>query len=196
MTVQIIENFVSENYANDVVSGASYFLEKPNSREGFFEDPRLRPAIPKEEYYQHTPDDRVVDEKSKKTDMLISDVLYITKQKLENFYGFSLNNYEGGLVKLVTGAKNGLHSDMYMLDGSSWNDGSGREDELEYSALLYLSDYGNDFTGGDIIFPKQDLKILPKKGMLVFFRGDLEHPHEVSEITGGSRHAMIMFFGK
>jgi hypothetical protein len=196
MTVQIIENFVSENYANDVVSGASYFLEKPKNREGFFEDPRLRPAIPKEEYHQHTPDDRAIDEKSKKTDMLISDVLYITKQKLENFYGFSLNNYEGGLVKLVTGAKNGLHSDMYMLDGSSWNDGSGREDELEYSALLYLSDYGNDFTGGDIIFPKQDLKILPKKGMLVFFRGDLEHPHEVSEITGGSRHAMIMFFGK
>jgi hypothetical protein len=196
MTVQIIENFISEDYANDIVAGASIFLEKPKNREGFFEDPKQRRAIPKEEYHLHTPDERAVDEINKKTDMLISDVLYITKQKLESFYKFPLNNYEGGLVKLVTGAKNGLHSDMYMLDGSSWNDGSGREDELEYSALLYLSDYGSDFTGGDIIFPKQEITIFPKKGMLVFFRGDLEHPHEVSVITGGSRYAMIMFFGK
>jgi hypothetical protein len=83
-----------------------------------------------------------------------------------------------------------------MLDGSSWNDGSGREDELEYSALLYLSDYGTDFTGGEIIFPKQNLTIYPTKGMLVFFRGDLEHPHEVNTIISGNRYAIVTFFGK
>jgi hypothetical protein len=196
MTVEIFKNFVSKKYAEELILGADVFLKKPEGREGFFEDMVPRTAISKKNYKKTHGDPRAVSEKNKISDMLIHDSLYKIKNCLESFYSTPLNNYEGGLVKLVTGAKNGLHSDMYMLDGSSWNDGSGREDELEYSALLYLSDYGIDFTGGKIIFPKQDLTIYPEKGTLVFFRGDLDHPHEVEEIVGGNRYAIVTFFGK
>ena len=196
MTVQVVKNFISIKDAEDLVRGSDVFLRKPEGREGFFEDPHQRSAFPREKYEPDNADPRAIDEKSKVTDMLISDFLYKAQQKLEEFYNVPLPKYQGGVVKLVTGAKNGLHSDMYMLDGSKWNDGTGREDELEYSALLYLSDYNVDFTGGEISFPKQDMTILPEKGMLVFFRGDLDHPHEVSIITGGSRYAIIMFFGR
>jgi hypothetical protein len=196
MTVEIFKNFVSKKYAEELILGADVFLKKPEGREGFFEDMVPRTAISKKNYKKTHGDPRAVSEKNKISDMLIHDSLYKIKNCLESFYSMTLNNYEGGLVKLVTGAKNGLHSDMYMLDGSSWNDGSGREDELEYSALLYLSDYGIDFTGGKITFPKQDLTIYPEKGTLVFFRGDLDHPHEVEEIVGGNRYAIVTFFGK
>jgi hypothetical protein len=196
MTVEIFKNFVSRKYAEELVVGADVFLKKPEGREGFFEDMVPRTAISKQNYKKAQKDHRILNKKNQITDMLIHDSLYKIKSQLESFYGIPLNKYEGGLVKLVTGAKNGLHSDMYMLDGSSWNDGSGREDELEYSALLYLSDYDIDFTGGKITFPKQNLTIYPEKGMLVFFRGDLDHPHEVEEIVGGNRYAIVTFFGK
>ena len=196
MTVEILDNFVSKEYADNIVKGSSVFLSKAEGRKGFFEDNKQRVAVSQKEYFSIQPDSRIVDEKNKVADILICDALYSVKEKLENFYGFALNKYEGGLVKLVAGAKNGLHSDMYMLDGSRWNDGSGREDELEYSALLYLSEYNTDFTGGEITFPKQNITLFPKKGTLVFFRGDLDHIHEVKKIKKGSRYALIMFFGK
>lgn len=84
---------------------------------------------------------------------------------------------------------------MYQIDGSKWEDGSGRESELDYSALLYLSDFEKDFAGGEIIFPQQDLTIKPECGMLIFFRGDLEHLHKVSRVTSGERHSIVAFLG-
>jgi hypothetical protein len=196
MTVEIFKNFLSKNDAEDLVKGAEIFLEEPEGRYGFFEDMRPRIAVPKEKYSLSQVDPRALDEDSKKADILICDSLYRIREKVANFYNVELNSYDGGLAKLMTGAKNGLHADMYRLDGSPWNDESGREDEKPYSALLYLSDYGTDFTGGEIIFPKQGLTIYPEKGMLVFFRGDLDHPHEVKEILSGSRYAIVTFLGK
>lgn len=195
MTVNIVENFVSLDYANQIISGSDIFLTKSNDREGYFEDTNVRLAISKNEYDLNK-DSRAQNDRQVLADMLMSDSLYITKKYLENFYGVELTKYEGGLVKTVEGAHNGMHSDMYQLDGSPWNDGTGREDQLEYSALLYLSEYEKDFLGGQILFLKQNLLISPKPGMLVFFRGDLDHVHEVTRVESGARYAMIMFFGK
>lgn len=196
MPVNVVQSFVSEDYAEKIILGSDVFLEKIIDRLGYYEDTHQRVATPKENYTQHQKDPRAISDEHLVSDMLLCDSLYITKTHLEKFYGKELNKYEGGLVKTTEGAHNGLHSDMYRLDGSPWNDGTGREDELEYSALLYFSDYEKDFLGGQLVFPQHNLILSPKVGTLVFFRGDLDHAHEVTRIESGQRYAMIMFFGE
>ena len=193
MTVQILKNFLTKEYCNELIENYSCYLSPVEERPGYFEDFNdLKLPISIEDYYGVKTDapNKAYGE------ALISNAALLTKKELQKFYSTNLLGYEGGMVRLTKGAKNGLHSDMYNLDGTNWEDGSGRQDELEFSALLYLSTHNKDFTGGTVFFPKQNLKIKPEAGMLVFFRGDLEHIHEVEEILSGDRHAIIMFFGK
>jgi hypothetical protein len=199
MTVQLVPKFVSPTYTDSIVNLYGHRLLKVDSRPGFYEDigrsAGISPIpISSKELNEY---DGTETEEEKLGVAMISNVVYLAKQELENHYGCGeLSSFEGGMVMLTDGAVNGLHSDMYNLDGSKWEDGSGREDELEYSALLYMSDYGKDFVGGSVSFPKQELTVEPAKGLLVYFRGDLEHIHEVGEITSGKRYAIVMFFGK
>lgn len=196
MTVKIIENFIEPEVCRYIVNHSKCFLSNENGKPGYFEDNYPRRAISKDQKDFST-DPRVSTTEEGWADRLISDCLYKAQKYLEDFYSLkSLDNYEGCLVKLTQGAHNGLHSDMFQIDGSKWNDGTGREDEKPYSALLYLSSYEEDFFGGEIIFPQHDLTVYPKAGDFVFFIGDLDHLHEVNEITSGERYAIIMFFGE
>jgi hypothetical protein len=61
--------------------------------------------------------------------------------------------------------------------------------------LLYLGNHGEDFTGGEIIFPLEDLTVKPKKGLFVFFKADAKAPHGVTEVKSGHRDGLISFFG-
>jgi hypothetical protein len=199
MTVQIIKNFISKDYAKEIVEKCEPMLVQSQARPHFFESfPNFIP-VPIEEidYLFLEKELGFLDTEDKiRAAALISNAMYLVKLRLEEFYNVKLEKHAGGIAKIIAGGSNGLHSDMYMLDGSAWNDGTGREDEMEYSALLYLSDHGEDFSGGEIGFPQHDLIIAPNSGDLVFFRGDLDHVHEVKEIISGNRYALIMFFGK
>ena len=199
MTVQVVENFFVPSFMDSIIDLYSHKLTRVEERTGFFEDintPRdtLRPLGIEhkdqlEFHNNETPEEQ-------KAIVLMNNMINLAKKEIESFYGCEeLTSFEGGLVKLTEGASNGLHSDMYKLDGSEWDDGTERQDELKYSALIYMSDYGLDFTGGKIYFPQQDLEVRPEKGMLIFFKGDLEHTHEVTEVLSGERYALVMFFG-
>ena len=118
----------------------------------------------------------------------------LARIEIEKQYDVIINDYEVGVVKLAKGAFNGLHSDMYNLDGSPHEDPS--KTTREFSALVYLSEYGEDFTGGELVFPQHELRHQPKIGDLVFFRGDLEHTHKVRHVLSGERYAIVMFFSK
>lgn len=199
MTVQVKPNFLPSSYTDEIIKSYGHRLLKIDSRPGFYEDVGRKSGIRPVPFYNKeiVEYDGTETEDEKTAIAMISNAIFLAKEELQNHYNCGeLSSFEGGLVMLTDGAVNGLHSDMYNLDGSMWNDGSGREDELEYSALLYMSDYDKDFTGGSINFPKQDLVVKPTKGLLVYFRGDLEHVHEVSEVTSGRRYAIVMFFGK
>lgn len=199
MTVQAIENFMLSSYTDEVINLYSHKLSKIDERPGFFEDidtPRsiLRPvAIQNKDSIIF---DNNETENEKKAIIMMNSIIYQVKSEIESFYQCKeLTSFEGGLVKLTEGASNGLHSDMYQLDGSAWDDGTERQDDLAYSALLYMSNYNEDFDGGTIYFPNQNIEIKPTKGLLVYFKGDLEHIHEVREVTRGERYAIVMFFG-
>jgi hypothetical protein len=96
-----------------------------------------------------------------------------------------------------------LHADVLHLVG--WPTGwkmtphadnaheSGEQHEFhwrDYSGVLYLND---DFGGGGLYLPKQDILIEPRKGMLVSLPCGLSHVHGVQEITSGLRITLAFF---
>lgn len=63
------------------------------------------------------------------------------------------------------------------------------DDEDLVSAIIYLN---NQYSGGELIF--QNTKIKPNIGQLVFFNSNKDTPHSVTEVIGGDRLSISMFF--
>jgi hypothetical protein len=114
---------------------------------------------------------------------------------MEEYFGVEMDLVNCNYQEMSKGGSNPLHSDSTKLDGSPWRD-DGVEEELEFSALVYLNTVDVDFTGGEIEFPLQDILVKPKAGQLVYFRGDVDHIHEVKTVTSGLRKVLVFFFAR
>jgi predicted 2-oxoglutarate/Fe(II)-dependent dioxygenase YbiX len=120
----------------------------------------------------------------------ITEAILTVKQEAEKFFELELSLINCNYVTMLSGSFNPLHADRSHLDGTLFHE----NEETEYSAIVYLNESGLDYEGGDISFPLQDLVISPKRGTIIFFKGDHHHPHEVSKVTSGSRRTLVMFF--
>lgn len=67
---------------------------------------------------------------------------------------------------------------------------------FDYTSLLYLSDYGSDFTGGRFIFMDTDgnKTVEPRAGRLSFFSSGSENLHRVEKVSSGTRFAITVSF--
>jgi hypothetical protein len=88
--------------------------------------------------------------------------------------------------KWEPGAYARLHSDNTDDKGNS-----GAFTRSRYAAFLYLND---DFSGGLLKFPSQDIELAPKVGMLAAFDGGFSNMHEVSLIESGIRYTIGSFW--
>jgi len=69
----------------------------------------------------------------------------------------------------------------------------------DYSGLLYLSDWSQDFEGGQLTFwdeqlNKPTMRLSPFKGRLAIFNSGRENPHEVGKVTSGTRYVLSLWF--
>lgn len=88
--------------------------------------------------------------------------------------------------KWEPGAYARKHSDNTDAQGNA-----GAFTRSRYAGFLYLND---DFEGGILRFPDQDLDIKPKTGMLAVFDGGFNNMHEVTLITKGVRYTIGSFW--
>jgi hypothetical protein len=88
--------------------------------------------------------------------------------------------------KWEPGAYARLHSDNTDEKGNS-----GAFTRSRYAGFLYLND---NFDGGLLKFPGQNLEIQPKVGMLAVFDGGFNNMHEVTLITKGVRYTIGSFW--
>ncbi|XP_068161993.1 2-oxoglutarate and iron-dependent oxygenase domain-containing protein 3 [Antennarius striatus] len=67
---------------------------------------------------------------------------------------------------------------------------------FDYTSLLYLSDYGIDFTGGRFVFMDQNgnRTVEPRAGRVSFFSSGSENIHRVERVTWGTRYAITVSF--
>lgn len=195
MTVQIVPNYISNEDADLLVSGLqnrlmpeqrpgmSSALGQPNSKRAS----QVNENNPAAELSDNPLENRAI--------IFASKVVNDIKKTMESFYKVELDLANMNFSKIEEGGFNPLHSDSTKIDGSPWRD-DGVPEEIEYSALLYASNYKEDFTGGTVIFPQHDLEIEPEKGTLVFFKGDEHHLHEVKSVESGQRYTMVLFYAK
>jgi hypothetical protein len=137
--------------------------------------------------YENTENEQVVKD--------LGDLLLSVKEMLEADFLEEMGTVQYSYHQMLEGARNRLHSDSTKLDGSPLNE-DGTPEEVEWSALLYLTSYEEDFSGGEIEFPNQGLVHKPMRGQLMFFKGDVNYPHKVHTVTGGLRSALVFFFGR
>jgi hypothetical protein len=64
---------------------------------------------------------------------------------------------------------------------------------IAYAAVIYLND---DYTYGEVIFPKQDLELKPKPGSMLFFSSTDTHPHGVNPPGPGPLRYVLPCFIK
>lgn len=79
-----------------------------------------------------------------------------------------------GINKYNEGAYMGPHADQY--DGNM---------TLKYSIVAYLND---DYEGGEIEFPNQNVKIKPSAGSIIIFPSSVPYLHKSNEILKGQKY--------
>lgn len=117
------------------------------------------------------------------------------KKEIAEHVGVAVDLCQSTYQVMLEGAFNGLHADSMKLDGTPIQP-DGTPDELEFSGLLYLNNYGEDFEGGEVEWPEFDLVYKPKAGDLVLFLGDVEHRHEVKRVLSGERKNIVFFWAR
>jgi hypothetical protein len=117
------------------------------------------------------------------------------KEKAQRFSNVELDLCQSNYQLMLPGGSNPMHADSVNLDGSPIQP-DGTPEEIEWSGLLYLNNYGKDFTGGEIVFPEFDLTIKPEVGDLVLFKGDVPHRHGVNVVESGERKNIVFFWAK
>ncbi|KAI8500077.1 2-oxoglutarate and iron-dependent oxygenase domain-containing protein 3 [Branchiostoma belcheri] len=67
---------------------------------------------------------------------------------------------------------------------------------FDYTSLLYLSDYGSDFTGGRFVFVDKEANstVEPRTGRVSFFTSGSENLHFVEKLASGTRFAITVSF--
>jgi hypothetical protein len=194
MSVQVIDSFISSSEARSIIDALSPHLvasERFGLSETRFEDyMQILKYIYDGQSIFKEPDNF-------EAGLLFTQTINRVAKEINDFYGVDVVAINPQLAEISEGGKNdGLHCDSVQLDGTPWDDGNTMLEDLEFSALVYLNTCGEDYAGGTIYFPNQELEIMPKAGQMIFFRGDIDHPHGVSEVTSGKRYALVLFYGR
>jgi hypothetical protein len=194
VSVQIIDNFISDNEAKAIIEALSPHLvasQRFAMAETQFEDYMkiLKSIYDGKSIFEN--------EEHSEAGLLFTETINRVAKEINTFYGVDVVPINPMLAEISEGGQNeGLHCDSVQLDGSPWDDGNTALEDLEFSALVYLNTSGIDYDGGSIYFPNQELDLMPKAGQLIFFRGDIDHPHGVSMVTSGNRYTLVLFYGR
>lgn len=112
------------------------------------------------------------------------------KVEVDKFFNVDALPTSAALVRWLPGQLQMPHADKELHIG----DDAGKPNDFPYydiAGLFYLND---DYEGGELYFPKQEIQFKPKKGAAYFFPGDLHYIHGVTEITSGIRYVSPFFW--
>lgn len=193
----IIENFISRDSCDFLIKNFEDTL-KETSNYGIYGGPNQGVDNAwkignKNPIYAYSEDSN----KNIAIDLLSSAINTVSRTMSQHYY-IALDPRSVFYSKMSEGAKLNEHYDNYEPDGTEFIPSNHNENiirmlgfESDYSGLLYLND---DYSGGEIVFPKQNLSLKPKPGTLIFFKGSMDHPHSVNEVTKGNRYNIVSFF--
>lgn len=129
-----------------------------------------------------------------KNDPTIGPILERLFQRLqpiiEDFFSVRVQPTGQTIVRWLPGQFQNPHADKELHDGPD----AGLPNDFPWydlSSLFYLND---DYEGGELYFPLQDVKFKPKRGAAYFFPGDKNFIHGVTEIKNAIRYTCPFFW--
>jgi hypothetical protein len=198
--INIIENFISPQTCKYLIeSYKNSFFENENTNDNVLAGPSLGLdqawTVGPTNTFPYT--DKKDKDKTISSD-IFTHVLQSMKYYVSKETGYEVDLRTVFLSKMVAGAKLQEHYDNYDPDGTPFHPYGTNSDVLnkigfksDFSALLYLNE---DYDGGEIEFTQYDLKLKPKPGTFIFFKGDMNARHLVHEVKSGERINLVTFF--
>lgn len=112
---------------------------------------------------------------------ILNKVFTFAYEKSKNFYGVDIdpvNQSKFNLMKFPEGMFLDPHIDIESSE------------ENHISVIYYIND---NYIGGQICFPKFNIRIKPKQNSLIFFPGNENYVHEVTGAFEGERYSSSMW---
>jgi hypothetical protein len=112
------------------------------------------------------------------------------KIEVDSFFNVDAQPTSPAIVRWLPGQLQMPHADKELHDGPD----EGKPNDFPWydiAGLFYLND---DYEGGELYFPLQNIEFKPKPGGAYFFPGDKNFIHGVKEIKSGTRYVIPFFW--
>jgi hypothetical protein len=114
---------------------------------------------------------------------------YLKVYKPEEGIGFSAGN---DAVKFLKEYLKTKWRDLYLFAYDETKMARGIKDiHFDFSNLTFVGCLNDGWEGGDLVFPRQNLRVKLKKGDIIIFPAGLTHPHYVDVVTSGHRIVIV-----
>jgi hypothetical protein len=140
-------------------------------------------------------DDRVatfptIERQNPEIPKIIMEMVERLKKEVDAFFSVDAHPTSPAMVRWLPGQLQMPHADKELHEGEN----RGKPNDFPYydiAGLFYIND---DYEGGELYFPNQDIKFKPKAGAAYFFPGDMNYIHGVSKIESGIRYTVPFFW--
>lgn len=122
--------------------------------------------------------------------VIIEGMVARLKVEVDKFFGVDALPTSPAMVRWLPGQLQMPHADKELHTGPD----AGKPNDFPYydiAGLFYIND---DYEGGELYFPNQNIQFKPKKGAAYFFPGDMNYIHGVTEIKSGIRYTVPFFW--
>jgi hypothetical protein len=109
---------------------------------------------------------------------------------IRNKFQVEVTPTDAAIVRWPVGAMQFPHADKELHEGPD----AGTPNEFPWydiGTVFYLND---DYEGGELFFPLQNIKFKPKPRAAYFFPGDKNYIHGVTKVTSGTRYTAPFFW--
>lgn len=82
--------------------------------------------------------------------------------------------------------------DVFLLNYSSEKTSRGEKDvHWDFSGLTTIGCLIDDYLGGELVFPRQNISVKLEKKDMIVFPGGITHPHYADCVTSGNREVIV-----
>jgi predicted 2-oxoglutarate/Fe(II)-dependent dioxygenase YbiX len=186
--IQARENFMTEEELEFLYSSASNLKEWDITETHYNEDGVV---IYDNKYWDGRVASRpILDKQDPKISEVINNLVDRLKKEVDSFFNVNAVPTSPAIVRWPVGYEQQPHADKELHIGEH----AGKPNDFPYydlAGLFYLND---DYQGGELYFPHQELQFKPKRGAAYFFPGDKNFIHGVSPVTSGIRYVIPFFW--
>jgi hypothetical protein len=112
------------------------------------------------------------------------------KVQIDKFFSVDAKPTSPALVRWLPGNLQMPHADKELHEGEN----AGKPNDFPWydiATIIYLND---DYEGGELYFPNQEIQFKPKRGAAYFFPGDMNYIHGITPIKSGIRYTCPFFW--